>query len=643
MASQSVSKPGITLGDYPEKDDETPELADRFVQASVAPFNTLYERRKFRRETIEHAVLEAEKKFGEMDDDSFTAHCKRLSNTMRERGLVDASVAQAFALCRYAAQSTLGMKHYPEQLLAAWAMTNGLMIEMATGEGKSLTATLVATAAALAGIPVHVITSNEYLACRDAEEMRPLYEKLGLSCAAIQEQDSIDVRRNGYASDISYCTNKQVAFDYLRDQLDDQQPHVLRGLCFAIIDEADSVLIDEACTPLKLSREIQDPARERLYQQALAIATQLDEGVDFHNTLGSQSIELLEKGKEKITTLSQRLGDLWSGPQRSQWLVSQALCAVHCFERDKHYIVRQDQVEIVDHHTGRSMPDRAWQQGLPQLIECKERLPLSGQRETLTQISFQRFFLRYHHSCGMSGTLKEVSKELAKVYKKSVLVIPSHRERIVKNLGRQLFSTTEEKWQALLDHVEAIHSSGQPILIGTSSVANSDHLSELMLQRGLRHQVLNAREHEAEADIIATAGRVGQITVATNMAGRGTDIKIDADVAKRGGLHVVCSSPNESARSDRQLIGRCGRQGDPGSFCYFASFEDQVIDEHLRRWPDAISSHQLVHLFLLGFRPAQHFISQQPQRRKQRLLRQHRRRLIEQDRQFDEQLAFAPV
>jgi len=519
---------------------------------------------------------------------------------LKRRGFADPLVGEAFALIRELAGRRLGMRHFDVQLVGGWAMLNGMIAEMETGEGKTLTATLPACTAALAGIPVHVITVNDYLARRDAAWMHPIYEALGLTVGTAVADVDLDSRREAYACDVTYSTNKQVAFDHLRDRIvlrrrpsrlglrlqalqDDEAAGarlIMRGLCFGIVDEADSVLVDEAVTPLIISRSGDAGHKHEIFHSALRLAAELEEGVDFTSDPRRRELELTERGKARVMGLGDPLGGLWRNARYREELVSQALRALQFYVRDKHYLVHDGKVKIVDEFTGRLMADRSWERGLHQLIEVKEGCEITGEPETLGRISYQRFFRRYMMLAGMTGTAREVARELQAVYRLSVATIPPNRP--VRRLGMPegLFLTEAQKWAAIVRRLEALHAAGRPVLVGTRSVAASEHLAALLESAGLPHRVLNARQDGQEAEIIAQAGRPGQITVATNMAGRGTDIRLSPEVAEQGGLHVIASERHESRRIDRQLFGRCGRQGDPGSFEAMVSLEDELMGRY---------------------------------------------------------------
>jgi preprotein translocase subunit SecA len=505
--------------------------------------------------------------------------------------------AETFAVIRETAGKVLGMRPFDVQVRGGWILLNGMVAEMDTGEGKTLTATLPAATVALAGLPVHVVTVNDYLAQRDAGLMRPLYDALGLRVGVVTSGMSHDARRQAYACDITYCTNKELVFDYLRDRIamGPRSGHIrlkiarlaqpssraaevlLRGLHFAIVDEADSVMIDEARTPLIISKASDAVGDAGEYRAALSVAAELAYGSDFTVDARDRLILLTESGRSKLLETLQ----LRAGPSQSRWrreeMVRQALSALHLMQRDTHYLVKDGRVQIVDESTGRTMADRSWEHGLHQLIEIKEGCALTAPNDPLSRISYQHFFRRYRRLAGMTGTAREVQNELWSIYRLAVVRVPTHRPPRRRHLGNRVYPTLETKWQAVVSRIIELRDQRRPILVGTRSVAASEHLSGLLSAIGVPHQVLNARQDEAEALIIAQAGALGQITVATNMAGRGTDIRLAAGVAERGGLHVIGTEPHESGRIDRQLWGRCGRQGDPGSYEMFMSLDDEVI------------------------------------------------------------------
>jgi preprotein translocase subunit SecA len=514
------------------------------------------------------------------------------------------SVATAFALVREAAVQTIGQRHYDVQLVGGWILLEGMVAEMETGEGKTLTATLAAAAAALAGVPVHVITVNDYLAERDAKWMAPIYEALGLDVGTIVHGMTPDRRQKSYACAVAYCTNKELAFDYLRDRItlrgDPSRLHLqletvgtraqnrnsrllLRGLHFGIVDEADSVLVDEARTPLIISGAQNTSNETEMYEQALDMARHLTQGRHYRLLRSERRVEFTASGRGKLQEFGRARGKFWVRRQLRDELVMQGLTALHLFQRDEHYLVRDEKVQIIDEYTGRLMPDRSWEDGLHQMIEVKEGCPITAQNRTLARISYQRFFRRYIRLAGMTGTAKEVSRELERIYGLTVVRVPTNRPLRRVELRDRVVRTRDEKWDTVVERIRTYHELGRPVLVGTRSVEASETLSSLLNVAGLEHQVLNARQDEEEADTIARAGEAGRITVATNMAGRGTDIRLGDGVAEGGGLHVIATERHDARRIDRQLSGRCGRQGDPGTFEVVVSLEDEILETHANR------------------------------------------------------------
>ncbi len=514
------------------------------------------------------------------------------------RGITAAAAARAFALIRVVAARELGLRPYDVQLMAAWTMLRGRMAELATGEGKTLAAALAAATAALAGRMVHVVTVNDYLAARDHAQLAPLYRALGLTAGLVLHGQSPAERRAAYACDIVYASNKELVFDYLRDRLRRRtlggalhhrlarldaaaaapDGLVLRGLDFAIVDEADSVLIDEARTPLIITEAAAGAADPRACMQALELVAGLSEPADYRIDRSERRIDLTAAGRVRIEALSAALGPEWGSTVVRSELVIKALTARLLFERDLHYLMRDGRVCIIDEYTGRLMPDRFWNDGLHQMIEAKEGCAPSGRREAVARITYQRFFTRYRHLCGMSGTLAEVRGELAAVYGVGVLRIPTHHRGRRRTLPTAVLPSAEAKWHAIAGHAAELAREGRPVLIGTSSVAASARASRLLAGRGVAHNLLNAAQDAAEAAIVARAGDAGRVTIATNMAGRGTDIRLADGVSDRGGLAVILSDRHDAARIDRQLAGRGARQGDQGSFMQILSLEDALLD-----------------------------------------------------------------
>jgi preprotein translocase subunit SecA len=604
MSSTATLRPGIALGNYPQREDLRDGWLDR-TAASITGFvrQRVAGRRAGHAEFLARVSAEAQALRG-LTNPQIKERVPELRRRLYSEGLKEELVARVFAMAREAADRLLHMRPFDVQLVGGRVMLEGKIAEMETGEGKTLAATLPACAAALAGIPVHIVTVNDFLVLRDAAWMKPVYAFFGLKVGTITEGMAPDARRAAYACDITYCTNKQLVFDYLKDRLmlgQEARPlHLqveglhaeyprtrrllLRGLCFVIVDEADSVLVDEARTPLIISNAGDASQEEQIYGQAVAMARQLTTGLDFSIRPREREVELTERGRRRAAELAEPYGGIWIGPRRREELMRRALSALYLFQRDKQYLVRGDKVQIVDEYTGRVMADRSWERGLHQMIEAKEGCPITGQQETLARISYQRFFRRYLRIAGMTGTAREVARELWAVYRLPVVSIPTNRPVRRRRLPDQVHLSADAKWSAIVETLRKLHAEGRPVLVGTRSVAASEHLSGLLTTAGLLHQVLNARQDQEEAKVIANAGERGRITVATNMAGRGTDIRLGPGVAERGGLHVLATERHDARRIDRQLFGRGGRQGDPGSFQAIVSLEDEIVQSVFGRY-----------------------------------------------------------
>ncbi len=573
-------------------------------------------------------------------------------------GLTEHRITRALGLVAETCRRALGKQPFDTQLIAARILLSNRLAEMQTGEGKTLAAALAAAVAALAGIPVHVITANDYLVSRDRELVAPLFDALGLRSAAVIQPMPADERRIAYRANITYCTAKELVFDYLRDRmaigLDDPElalkvasfessrresrGTLLRGLCMAIVDEADSILIDEAVTPLILAQAIDDPHREALLRDAWDLSGRLWRNRDFLIDAGARSAALTNGGSELLARLTADKRGLWQNRMRCEELVLLALSARHLYHRDRDYLVRGDEVAIVDETTGRVAEGRSWSRGLHQLIEIKEGCKVTGERQTIAQITYQRFFPRYLRLCGMSGTLAESRAELASVYGLRVAPVPLRRPSGRRLAAPVVYATADAKWRAVVMAIAAQHAAGRPVLVGTDSVADSDHLSGLLDTAGITHRALNARQDAEEAAIVAAAGHAGAVTVATNMAGRGTDIELDATSRGAGGLHVIACHRNRDRRIDRQLFGRSARQGDPGSVQIFVSLEDDLAQRALpvvwrafgrRHTSGSPLPSALGHLPLAL-----------AQRIEERRRRRQRRLLLEQDRAREGALAF---
>ncbi|MCB1930839.1 MAG: preprotein translocase subunit SecA [Candidatus Accumulibacter sp.] len=596
-----------------------------------------------------------------IDDEGLRSRALRVGAALAVEGLAEAAVAECFALVREVCSRQLGLRHYPVQLMGGYAMLTGALAEMQTGEGKTLTAVLPAVTVALAGAPVHVITVNSYLAARDAEYLAPVYEFFGLRVGLVVPDQETAERVEAYAANVTYCVNKDLVFDYLRDRITQKRARagpralldgwlagprsqaparvLLRGLYFAIIDEADSVLIDEARTPLIISSDVDDPNGRALYEQALALAASLKSRRHYLLRATERSVELTDAGKAAVADFACELSGLWRIPRAREELVEQGLSALHLFQLDRHYIIADEKVQIVDEYTGRVMADRSWERGLHQMIEVKEALAISKRRDTISRITYQRFFRRYLCLAGMTGTAIEVAPEMRSVYAMDVLRIPPNRPVVRRNLGCRVFVDSDRRWAAVVHSAARMRAAGRAVLIGTRSVAASELASAHLGAAGLAHEVLNARQDQREAEIIAQAGQPGRITVATNMAGRGTDILLSPEVRLAGGLHVILSEYHDSARIDRQLYGRAGRQGDPGSCEAIVSLDDELFLAHA----SALLGWLRPRVSQAGLLPSHlaRLLRQSAQAAAERQNSRIRRQTVEMDKRVEQSLAFA--
>jgi preprotein translocase subunit SecA len=488
---------------------------------------------------------------------------------------LDELLAEAFAVVREVAQRKVGMRPFDVQLVGGVVIHQGQIAEMKTGEGKTLVATMPAYLNALAG-NVHIVTVNDYLAKRDREWMGPIYEALGLTVGLLQDGSPLAERKAAYACDIIYGTNAQFGFDYLRDNLViSAEQRVQRGLDFAIVDEIDNILIDEARTPLIISGSTSETVK--LYKRFSAIAPRFEKNIDFEIDEKSRRVHMTEAGVKKAEGIL-KVENLYS-PEHVELIrhLETALRALHLYHRDTEYIIKDGRVVIVDEFTGRLMPDRRWSDGLHQAVEAKEGLEIRKEQQTLATITLQHYFKLYKKLAGMTGTAATEEEEFKQIYRLSVVVIPTHKPMIRTDLSDRLFTTEKAKFNAIVEEIYNLSQQGRPVLIGTTSIEKSEYLSALLSRRGLKHNVLNAKQHEREAEIIKDAGQRGAITVATNMAGRGVDIKLGDGIAALGGLHIIGVQRHESRRIDDQLRGRAGRQGDPGSSQFYISLEDDLI------------------------------------------------------------------
>lgn len=666
MSSRALPfQPALLAGGrpYAERADDRDEWLDRLAQSldavALAPLRRGLRGWRGDGRRLADRVEALAPQFRRLSDEALRVRAAALRPELRKAGFTPALVAQAFALVREAAERTVGQRHFDTQVLGGFELLRGRLVEMATGEGKTFCATLPACTVALSGYPVHVITVNDYLAGRDAEKMGPLYRFLGLGVGVVVQGMPRSGRREAYAQAVTYVTNKELAFDYLRDRVALQgqgtrlhqavrrlsgrpgsdEGTVLRGLYYAIVDEADSVFVDEARTPLILSATNDAPGDAEHGQRALAFARSLAEPGDFVRDGFERAIHLTDAGRDRLDEFAEGLAGPWTSVRGREELVRQALSALHLFRRDQHYVVVDGKVQIVDESTGRVMPDRSWERGLHQLIELKEGVEPTPRRETLARLTYQRLFRRYVHLAGMTGTAAEVAREIKMVYGLDTARVPLRKPSRRVDHGFTFCATIAEKWERVADVAgELACGHGRPVLIGTRSVEASEQISAVLRARGLAHALLNAKQDSDEAGVVAQAGQAGRITVATNMAGRGTDIELGAGVAAGGGLHVILTEYHDSRRVDRQLVGRCARQGDPGSCQAIVSFEDDIFTlgvPRLAAWMGRARGRG-VHL------PAPLFaaLRQQAQRAAERQQYGIRMGNLKQDRQLQRLLAF---
>ncbi|MDX2225483.1 MAG: hypothetical protein SFY92_00050 [Verrucomicrobiae bacterium] len=586
-------------------------------------------------------------------------HFVRTLKPLREARLA------ALAAVAVAAERAVGLFPHPEQMMGALALDGGLLAEMATGEGKTLTVGIGVILSAWTGRPCHIMTANDYLAQRDALWLEPFFARCGVTGGYITGEMKEPDRRENYRRSLTYATGKDLVADFLRDRIllgslqqatrrlvrsmaqpdfDIDSRLVMRGLHTAIVDEADSVLIDEAATPVIISQKYPNEPLERACRAALDISRALLRGEDYEADDKFREVFLTEAGQHKIGAQCALMPEIWRSAARQSELVTQALCAREFFLRDKQYVIQEDKIVIVDEFTGRLMPERNWQQGLHQAVEAKENLPISPPGETLASMSLQRFCRLFKKISGLTGTAWEAAPEFWFVYGLATVRIPTHRPCLRHQLPDRVFARQQDKWTAVVAEIGRLHALGRPLLVGTRSVETSELLARLLDRQGLPCRLLNAIHHKQEAQIISQAGQPGQITIATNMAGRGTDIKLGAGVADTGGLHVLATERHESGRIDRQLFGRAGRQGDPGSAQAFLSLEDELVMKFVPQpllrslaarqpAPDRNGGRVLDTLTRAAFTHAQHQAQRQAHRQ--------REMIVQMDTWLDDALSFS--
>ena len=541
-----------------------------------AVFGSQYERNLKKMHPIVAQINELEPTISKLSKAELQAKTESFKERIRNGESLDSILPEAFACVRHAAQQTIGLRHYDVQLMGGIALNWGTISEMRTGEGKTLTSTLAVYLNSLACKGVHVVTVNDYLARRDAEWMRPVYEYLGVSVGFILSQMSHEERQEGYAADITYGTNNEFGFDYLRDNMvDNKSFKVQRGHFFAIVDEVDSILIDEARTPLIIS----GPAdtHPELYTRVNKVVIQLKNKEDYEIDEKARSVLLTEIGIEKVEKLLS-IDNLYA-PDNIELVhhVQQSLRAHTLFAKDVDYVIQNGEVLIVDEFTGRLMIGRRYSDGLHQALEAKEKVDIKKENQTLATITFQNYFRMYSKLAGMTGTADTEAEEFKKIYNLSVTVLPTHHPMIRKDYPDKIYRTFKEKLKAIAEDVKEHYLTGQPVLVGTVSIENSEKLSALLKNISIPHSVLNAKFHDQEAEIVKNAGQKGKVTIATNMAGRGTDIVLGEGVRELGGLYIIGSERHESRRIDNQLRGRAGRQGDPGKSRFYLSLEDDLM------------------------------------------------------------------
>ncbi len=582
-----------------------------------------------------------------LSDGDLTVNGQELRRRARRGIALDGLLPDAFALVCESSRRVLQMSPYPVQIMGGIAMFEGHIAEMQTGEGKTLTALLPAFLRALPGRGCHIITVNDYLARRDADWMRPVFSMMGLKVGCVQSEMTTDERRRAYGSDVTYATAKELGFDFLRDRLrrnaspanmprraflptqSDERPVIERGHYFALIDEADSVLIDDARTPLIIGlSEPNESWTASLLRWSARAAARLKSPDDYCYLPDRRTAVLTSAGRRNVLLAPkpQLLDSVGVDGFLSH--VKCALTASHGFHRDRDYMVRDDEVVIVDESTGRVMEGRKWEDGLHQAVEAKESLPVTSETAVAARVTVQRFFAQYVHLAGMTGTATDSARELKSSYRLRVTPIPTHLACRRVGMRPRIFATLQHKREAIIDAVEKSHADGRAILVGTPSVEASEALQVLLEVRGIRHRLLNARFHESEAEIVAEAGQPGRVTIASNMAGRGTDIGLHADVRGKGGLHVIGSEMHSAVRIDRQLVGRAARQGDDGSFQFFLSLEDELLRcrsqeelTQMRRQARPDSNGELPERWLTFFSSTQRYLESLHRKQRKLMLR----------------------
>ena len=622
---------------------------------ALSPLNWWSQVRLARWRQLAHQIDSRSSEWQALDDEELKRHSRELGWEAKSGVPLKKLLPEAFGLAREAARRTTGMTPFLVQLMGGMAMFEGGIAEMQTGEGKTLTAVLSAYLRALTGKGCHIVTVNDYLAGRDAEEMGPIYEALGLTVGCIQTPMETDERRVAYSCDITYGTAKEMGFDFLRDQLrkgiargaidrsglletepgsTPAEAPAQRGHHFALIDEADSVLIDEARTPLIIGMtQPNDPGSVSLYRWCYRTAAKLQPDVDFLYEPHRRTAFLTDTGCRRIVLTSKPSLISSIDSERIYRHIEQALTAGLAYQNDRDYVIVEDEIVIVDESTGRIMDGRKWQDGLHQSIEAKEQVPITATSGEAARVTIQSFFRRYSNLAGMSGTAVQAARELKKIYGMNVAAIPTHRPCIRSGLAPRIYLNADDKQDAVVSEIAELVQNDRAVLVGTPSVDASEALAARLETLGIDHKILNATRHESEAEVVAEAGQSRRVTVATNMAGRGTDIKLSDELTTAGGLHVIATEMHSSARIDRQLVGRAARQGDPGSFQFFLSLEDELLRcretrelENLREQARSGDSGSLATSWMSFFRKTQRMLERQHRKQRRELLKHEKQR-----------------
>jgi len=584
---------------YPEQRGKLPTKIEDIWQNHVLFYQSLFPLNRTAMSRVVQDINAHKHRLAGIDDREINQEIQSLRTNMRSRDISFANVCQAFALIREKASRNLDLHHHDVQLQGGWALLHGNVVEMKAGEGKTLTATLPACTLAMSGIPTHVITASQYLADRDYMAMKPLYESMGISVALLKHGMLSAERRHAYLCDVVYCSARELVFDYLKDHLiapqrsgrisravqrlyggfGNSENHYLRGLHFAIIDDADTVLIDQALTPVAISGEKNNIFDEPVYRQALRSARQLELDSDFMIGNDGYEINFTDQGKDRCAELSLEAGGFWNVRRIREMLLLQALTALNCLSKDVHYSVQNHKVAPLGRVTEAITLHRMWSSGLQQMVECKEGCPITSPKDTLARITFQRFFRRYYHLAGITGTANEARRQFWSIYRLKVAVVPPSRPDKCRRLTESCLTTSAEKLERLVSETGSIHRSGRPVLIGSVSADATERISAKLTQSNLPHTIVNGTKAEPDAASMSNIGNSGQITITTSFSGPGIDLSLASSIVTEGGLHIIASEKNIYGRLDRQLIGNCGKQGEPGSYSFFFSLEDGLFQK----------------------------------------------------------------